>query len=145
MLSCRCCAEKMTKHLFSSKLLEKTISYFECDKCEYVQTEDPIWLEEAYTTSINTSDTGIMSRNLSNSSLVLSTLSLMGERKSCVVDYAGGYGLLVRLLRDFGVDALWADAYSENLVAKGFEYQKGRQAALVTAFEAYEHFEQPAE
>jgi hypothetical protein len=75
-------------------------------------------LEEAYASTINNSDTGIMSRNLSNISLVLATLILIKNRNSLVVDCAGGYGFLVRLLRDIGVNALWSDPYCENLVAK---------------------------
>lgn len=69
----------------------------------------------------------------------------MGQRQSQVVDYAGGHGFLVRLLRDIGIDAFWADPYSENLVARGFEYQGGGQPSLVTAFEAFEHFFLPVE
>ncbi len=51
---------------------------------------------------------------------------------------------MVRLLRDYGVDAYWSDRYCENLVARGFEYE-GEPADLVTAFEAFEHFVEPAE
>jgi hypothetical protein len=60
------------------------------------------------------------------------------------VDCAGGYGILVRLLRDRGIEALWADSYCENLLAIGFEH-KGGKADLVTAFEAFEHFVNPKE
>lgn len=119
--------------------------YFECPRCGYVQTEDPLWLNDAYASAINPSDTGIMVRNLANISLVLSTLTLMRERTGRVVDYAGGHGFLVRLLRDIGVDALWSDPHCENLVARGFEYSDGGQATLVTAFEAFEHFVNPVE
>jgi hypothetical protein len=100
-------------------------------------------LEEAYASPINISDTGVMSRNLSNVSLVLATLFLMGCRKSKVVDFAGGHGFLVRLLRDIGLDAQWADPYSDNLVARGFEYNGTGRVSLVTAFEAFEHFVNP--
>jgi hypothetical protein len=68
---------------------------------------------------------------------------MTGLRKSQVVDYAGGNGFLVRLLRDVGVDALWSDPYCENLVARGFEYANDKQANLVTVFESFEHFVRP--
>ena len=145
MSKCRCCSEPITNLLFSAKLLEKNISYFDCDNCGYVQTEEPTWLEEAYAHTINNSDTGIMSRNLSNVSLVLATLTLIKNRNSLVVDYAGGHGFLVRLLRDIGVNALWSDLYSENLVARGFEYLNKKQASLLTAFESFEHFLNPCD
>jgi hypothetical protein len=52
-------------------------------------------------------------------------------------------GILVRLFRNYGI-ALWSDQYCENLVARGFEYTDGT-ADIVTAFEALEHFVNPAE
>ena len=86
-----------------------------------------------------------MYRNLSNVNLVLATLALI-QTVLKIVDYAGGYGFLVRLLRDSGVDALWADPHSQNLVARGFEYEEQKESAvLVTAFEAFEHFVNPIE
>ena len=145
MKNCRCCAQRDLTNLFTAELIGRNVSYYECKNCRYVQTEEPTWLKDAYASAINASDTGIMVRNLSNVSIVLATLTLMGSRKKQIVDYAGGYGFLVRLLRDIGVDALWADPYSDNLVARGFEFQGFGQPALVSAFEAFEHFVNPIE
>lgn len=145
-MNCRICRNSLPPPFANTHLLERDVSYFDCAFCGYVQTEEPTWLNEAYASVMNTSDTGIMARNFSNVSLVLATLAVMGHRKSQVVDYAGGYGFLVRLLRDVGIDALWADPYSENLVAREFEYQaEARTAAIVTAFEAFEHFVSPTD
>ncbi len=116
----------------------------QCQKCRYVQTEQPYWLDRAYANSVNDSDTGILARNLTNVHIVLSTLFAMGNLRLRVVDFAGGYGILTRLLRDYGVDVLWSDRYTDNLVARGFEYN-GESASLVTAFEAFEHFVNPGE
>ena len=128
-MNCRLCNLLISNPFSEAELLGHNIKYFECDKCEYVQTEEPFWLADAYASSINLSDTGIMYRNLSNVNLVLATLALIQNRTGKVVDYAGGYGLLVRLLRDRGIDALWADPYSQNLVARGFEYEKQKEQA----------------
>ena len=145
-MNCRLCNSLISNQFSEAELLGHKIKYFECAQCEYVQTEEPFWLDEAYASSINKSDTGIMARNLSNVRLVLATLTLMRKRTEKVVDYAGGHGFLVRLLRDKGIDALWSDPYSENLVARGFEYQKENEPALlVTAFEAFEHFIRPVD
>lgn len=141
--TCRACAGE-AKYLWNGKLLDLTVSYFECKVCGYVQTESPYWLERAYSEAINVSDTGIMMRNLANARIVMATLLSLRCLDGRVVDYAGGYGILVRLLRDYGIDALWCDPYCQNLVARGFEYESGK-AALVTAFEAFEHFVQPDE
>lgn len=141
---CRVCANESLSPIFSGPLLSETINYFECDHCGYVQTEYPFWQSQAYNSIINTSDTGILSRNLTNLAIVQATMSLLGDRRGTVVDCAGGYGILVRLLRDAGVDAYWADPYCENLLARGFEYNN-QNATLVTAFEAIEHFINPVE
>ena len=139
----RLCGNINLELFTSANLLKSKVNYFDCPICGYVQTETPSWLDEAYASPINSSDTGIMVRNLANTSLVVATLTCMGNRSGLVVDYAGGYGILVRLLRDAGIDAYWADPYSENLVVRGFEYQGLEGTKLVTAFEAFEHFVNP--
>jgi hypothetical protein len=140
---CRCCGAEV-RQLFSGSLIGHNVGYFECLACGYVQTETPHWLNQAYAEAINDSDTGIMSRNQVNAKIVLATMLMLGKLDGTLVDYAGGYGILVRLLRDFGVNALWSDRYCQNLLAKGFEYTT-EKADLVTAFEAFEHFVNPVE
>lgn len=140
---CRVCANDSTL-LMSGDLINENVTYFECSACGYVQTQDPTWLDRAYSSAINLSDTGIMMRNQVNANIVLATLFVLNALNLRVVDCAGGYGILVRLLRDRGVDALWSDRYCENLLAKGFEHKK-EKASLVTSFESFEHFVNPAE
>jgi len=140
---CRCC-NSATNPVFSGLLLNLAVSYFDCPTCNYVQTEAPHWLDKAYAEAINDSDTGIMARNQTNARIVLATLMLLGKLDRTVVDCAGGYGILVRLLRDYGINALWSDRYCQNLLARGFEH-RAEPADLVTAFEAFEHFVNPAE
>ena len=140
--TCRVCGNLVEALPFSAMTRGTLINYFECKNCSYVQTQYPTWLEEAYAEPINPSDTGIMVRNIHNVELVISTLALLGVRRGQVVDCAGGYGLLVRMLRDKGINAFWSDQYASNLLCRGFEYQGGH-ADLVTAFEAFEHFVNP--
>ncbi len=140
---CRCCYSA-TSSIFSGSLIGHCVGYFECQTCGYVQTETPHWLDQAYANAINDSDTGIMVRNQTNARIVLATMLLLEKLNGTLVDCAGGYGVLVRLLRDLGINALWSDRYCQNLLAKGFEYVEGK-ADLVTAFEAFEHFVNPAD
>lgn len=140
---CRACSGE-SSFVMGGVLISHAIKYYECSRCGYVQTEDPFWLEEAYSSAINDSDTGIIARNKANTYLVLGTLFALGCLRGQVADFAGGYGLLVRMLRDAGVNALWSDRYCDNLFAKGFEYVGG-PVDLVTSFEAFEHFVNPAE
>lgn len=139
--TCRVCASA-APHVFTQPLLDRPVDYFECARCGYLQTQTPDWLEAAYASAINDVDTGIMLRNQSNVGRVLVTLAACGRLRGRVVDHAGGYGILVRLLRDAGVDARWRDKYCENLVARGFEADDGPYD-LLTAFEVFEHLTDP--
>jgi hypothetical protein len=83
-------------------LLGFRVKYFECPNCNYVQTEKPYWLDIAYSSAINISDVGIMKRNNFNVNVVIVTLLILKKLKAKVLDFAAGYGILVRLLRDKG-------------------------------------------
>lgn len=139
---CRVCGEKNLKILFQGRLLERNVNYYECQVCDYVQTQTPDWLEEAYNSPINLTDTGIVLRNQSSIYRVISTLKLLKKVQGKVLDFAGGYGLLVRMLRDLGIDAYWMDPYCKNLLSKGFEHTN-QKIDLVTAFEVLEHLVYP--
>jgi len=139
---CRACSGSLGRPLFQAAIFEKNVNYYECSICGYVQTESPDWLDKAYSAAINSCDTGIMARNQANLNVVVATLSVLGRLNDAIVDCAGGYGILVRLLRDRGVNAHWSDPYCSNLLALGFEHTS-EQAGLVTAFEAFEHFFEP--
>lgn len=142
-MPCRSCGCE-SNYLQGGELIGIVISYFECPTCGYVQTETPYWLDQAYAETISNCDTGIMARNQNNARIALATLQMMGRLDDTLVDYAGGYGIFVRLLRDYGINALWSDLHCKNLLARGFEYTN-ESAGLVTAFEAFEHFVNPAE
>jgi hypothetical protein len=124
-----------------------SISYFDCPNCGYVQTESPFWLDQAYENPINNTDTGLLTRNYQNSLLIYFSLILIFGRKFKKikhVDYAGGYGLLVGLLREFKINSYWHDKYCKNLFSHEFSWDKFDQHAdIVSAFEVFEHFENP--
>ncbi len=141
-LACRVCGQP-SPHVFDGPLLQHSVGYYECERCSYVQTETPYWLEQAYVDVINRSDTGLLRRNARNTSIVVRMLMLIGRLKGRVIDCAGGYGVLVRMLRDRGIDAYWHDPHCQNLLARGFEAGADERADFVTAFEALEHFTAP--
>lgn len=142
-MKCNICNSN-TSFLFKSKVLHKyEISYFRCVKCQLIQTEKPYWLKEAYSSALIDSDTGVISRNLTLSKITALLLLFFVKRKSKVLDYGGGYGILTRMLRDIGVDCYWVDKYAENIFANGFEDKTNNKYNMVTAFELFEHFEDP--
>lgn len=138
---CRVCAGQ-SNYAFSNGVIGHQVSYFDCPSCGYLQTQEPFWLDQAYSRAINEVDTGIMFRNRLNTGRVVMTLLALRRLGGRVVDHAGGYGILVRLLRDAGVDALWRDKYCDNLLARGFEAREDG-CELMTAFEVFEHFVDP--
>ncbi len=145
-INCKICGNQ-TKFAFSAKVLNKyDVKYFKCDKCGYLFTEQPFWLDEAYKSPINISDTGIMARNIYFSKIVSSILYFCFNKRAKFLDYAGGYGIFTRLMRDIGFDFYWHDDYTTNLLARGFEMKKDENKyELLTAFEVFEHLSDPVE
>lgn len=117
------------------------VDYYLCDTCEYWCTPEPHWLTEAYSEAISAADTGIVLRNTMVARDLAAVLgSMFGDGP--FVDWAGGYGMLVRLMRDQGFDFYWHDPYADNLLARGFEWT-GSNSELVTAIEVLEHVTDP--
>jgi hypothetical protein len=143
---CPICSENGRFLMNDSILNEKyLIDYFTCNACQCIFTENPYWLEEAYSDAISIVDTGIMRRNLHLCNELMIILASYFKRDAKIVDFGAGYGILVRMLRDRGVDAYWNDKYSKNLLSMGFEYQGDFQPDAIVAFEVMEHLVNPLE
>ncbi len=125
-MKCRLCKSN-TEELFEATILGKyNIKYYSCPDCNLLQTENPYWLEEAYNNSINDTDVGLLDRNIQFAEKIKVLIYYLFERNGKFLDYAGGYGIFTRLMRDIGFDFYWHDPYTENLFAKGFEYNRSR-------------------
>ncbi|MCL1470522.1 glycosyltransferase [Argonema antarcticum] len=144
-MQCKICESEST-YLANAKILNKyDIDYFQCENCGFVQTEEPYWLSEAYSDVIASSDVGLVFRNIMFSKITSNIILTIFNHYNKFVDYGGGYGLFVRLMRDSGFDFHWHDKYCNNIFCKGFEAQdvETRPYELVTAFEVFEHFVNP--
>ncbi len=142
-MKCKLCNGDVHK-VFSGKILSKfDTDYYFCPNCEFLQIQNPTWLDIAYSTAIAAQDTGVMKRNLNNSVLVAAIILSFFDINAKFLDYGGGYGVLTRLMRDIGFDFVWHDKYAKNLFSIGFEYQKSHKIELVTAFEVLEHLSFP--
>jgi len=146
--SCRVCGSKNFNKKFAAEILKKyKVDYFLCNNCSFLQTETPYWLEEAYKNPISVADTGIMSRNIGLSQITVTIIYFLFNKQGKFLDFAGGYGILTRLMRDIGFHFYHYDKYAQNLFAKGFELNKDKNSKfdLVTTFETFEHFVEPIE
>ena len=141
--SCIVCDSKIT-YLFNADILKKySVKYFFCSNCGHIQTEKPYWLDEAYNNPINDSDTGILQRNLNYSNRLAPLLWKEFGKRGKYLDWAGGYGVFVRLMRDIGFDFSWSDSYTANIFAKNFEPSENDKFDLITCFEVFEHLYSP--
>lgn len=143
---CPICANLGERCLTGRVLGKYDAVYYICNGCGYLWIDRPCWLDEAYSSAIASTDTGLVSRNVDIAAKLASILFWgLGERgEGKFLDSSGGYGLLVRLMRDYGYNFYWQDKYCKNLFAEGFEYaQSLGRCRVVTAFEVLEHLEDP--
>ena len=141
---CSVCNSRSEYFLTKTMLTKYKVNYFRCTKCHFIETEKPrYWLKKAYSSAIIDADTGIIKRNQMFSVMSTLVFLLLCKKKSKVLDYAGGYGILTRMLRDIGIDCYWKDKYAENIFAKHFVDSKKNEYGMVTAFEFFEHTDNP--
>ncbi len=144
--NCKICSSP-TKHIFNSKILDKyDVGYYKCANCGFIQTDKPYWLDEAYGNAITNLDLGLISRNLNYAELISNLIINNFDVKAKFLDYAGGYGMFTRLMRDKGFDYYHQDKFCANLYAQNFELDnlpKNSKFELVTALEVFEHFTDP--
>jgi hypothetical protein len=142
-MKCKVCSGESLP-LGKARILSKyDVGYFRCSSCGFVQTEAPYWLKESYTEAIASSDVGLIRRNLELARMLKVMLPLVTDPAGRFIDYGGGNGMLVRMMRDEGFDFRWHDAHSDNQFAEGFGAEPGSTYELLTAFEVLEHLEDP--
>lgn len=144
-MNCKIC-NSTTTTAFTVKVLRKyDAEYRQCMNCGFLFSREALWLEEAYKNAITLSDTGIVQRNMQLSNSVAAVISFYFNKQNKFLDFAGGYGLFTRMMRDLGFNFFWKDRYCENLFAKGFEHieSSNDKFEVITAFEVFEHLLDP--
>lgn len=145
-MMCNICASSTIFFAKASLLNKYSVTYFCCENCNFVQTETPYWLHDAYSDAITKADIGLVNRNLILTKITKAIITAFFKLNGHFLDYGSGYGLFVRLMRDRGYDFYWYDKYCDNLFAKTFDVknQAVNSYELLTAFEVFEHLEIPA-
>ena len=138
---------KPARYIFSAKILNKyDVKYFKCEETGFIQTEEAYWLEEAYSSAITKLDIGLLSRNEYLRDKAIPIIENFFDPKGVFLDYAGGYGVFTRMMRDKGYNFYHTDKYCTNLFAESFSLEDTNQKDnfdMVTLFEVLEHLSDP--
>ncbi len=146
-MKCKICSAPARLFGRATVLNRCLVQYFQCERCGFIQTETPYWLDEAYAEAITRSDLGLIRRNVTFARITPVVLLAFFNRRAQFLDYGGGYGIFVRLMRDNGFDFYRADKFCTNLFAAGFDVtdNPNTRYEMVTAFEVFEHLGEPLE
>lgn len=147
-LACRICSTDAPLFFRKTILQKYQVAYFKCPACGFLFTEPPYWLNEAYSSAISSLDIGLVARNLDFAKILSFWLGRTYPTTSArFLDYAGGYGLLTRLLRDQGFNFYRQDKYCENIFALNYDMTDLNESKprfdVVSALEVFEHFADP--
>lgn len=146
--ACPICSAVMLPDLTVRLLGSRDRQLLTCANCQASTYAAPDWLEEAYSEPIAMLDTGAVVRAVRASRDVSGLLASQGLTEARVVDWGAGHGLVTRLLRSRGINAVWHDPLSPNIHAKGFEFEPGSQApasTVVVMVEVLEHLDNPVQ
>src|SRR3954452_2675564 len=98
--ACKICMKPVEIHGWAKVRSKYDAKFVRCTGCGFISIENPSWLVEAYADPINPSDTGYLSRNLWCAERVRMIIELCLDPAKKYLDYAAGYGVFVRLMRD---------------------------------------------
>jgi len=140
---CRLCGAVLTPVFRKLLLNQHDVQYFQCSACQAMQTEYPYWLDEAYAPINERFDSGQVTRSILNAAFLNWLITVVELPSPRLLDYGCGSGLLVRLLRDSGLDAWGLDRHSNPRLSLGFQVVKPAGFDIINMCEVIEHFDQP--
>lgn len=146
-MNCKICQHK-TQFIFEKNILLKyPTKYYRCENCGFIQTDEVHWLKEAYQNAITSLDIGILNRNKFLLEHISKIIDICFPETEIFLDFAGGYGLFVRSMRDQGYNYFRQDYFCENIFATHFDIEDlpVKTFDIVTAFEVFEHLDNPLE
>lgn len=142
--ACPVCNARCVGFARATVLGRHEAEYARCTACGSVHVVEPHWLDEAYADAIARTDVGLAGRCVWASEVTALVLRLLDPSAGRLLDYGGGTGLFVRLMRDAGWPFRWFDPYAHNDFAPGHEASlDDGPFDLVTAFEVLEHLSDP--
>ncbi len=144
MTECRLCGHKAIYAFSKSLVSEFSVNYYECENCQSLQTEVPHWLDKVYSDCLDKYDVMSVSRTSESLAMVVALWKILLPNNAKLLDFGGGSGLLVRQLRDRGINTRLSDKYGTNIFAQGFEDSEKMEYDMVVCFEVFEHLSHPS-
>ena len=145
-IPCRLCGGRARALFAVTFLYRLDVQIYRCETCESLETEQPYWLDIAYAKELMGYgyDTATRCMNLTAWVSYLALVFLKRPWTTRVLDYGSGPGLLVRMLRDVGFEAVAYDPYTPGMLAAGFAGDITKRHDMLLAIETFEHFVEPA-
>ena len=100
-MECKICQSKTTYVKTLKIRKEHDAEYYLCGNCGFLFINNPTWLSEAYQKPIADTDTGYVLSNVYISRKTVILFRFLFDIKASFLDFAGGYGMLARLMRDY--------------------------------------------
>ncbi len=145
MQTCRACGDRTSAFGSQIVLGHHLAEYRRCVGCGSVMVVDPRWLSEAYENPINSTDVGLVQRCRSVSVRLSGFLRASRRPVGSCLDFGGGNGLFVRMMRDAGFHFRWHDPMATNEFAIGHVGELSGRYSLITLIEVLEHLSDPAD
>jgi Methyltransferase domain len=144
-IDCRICGEHAAAYADVIVRGRHSSRLFRCGDCGFVFLCPVYWLDEAYSAAETPLDVGSISRNLHAAEFLSKRLGEVTRRSDLFVDFGGGYGLLVRLMRDKGYHFHLHDPLATNLFASycAADRTAFERYRALTAIEVFEHLTDP--
>ena len=144
-ITCKICGASTRKFGEATVLGKHRAEYDQCARCGSIFARHPYWLSEAYGNAITASDLGTVSRTDQNSLKTKALIDFFYNSTTMFLDYGAGYGMFVRRMRDLGYNFYAHDLHCQNLFSGQFQLSglKDKNFDLITAFEVFEHLEDP--
>jgi len=144
-MNCKICSAP-TRNFGESTVMGKyKAEYVQCTTCGFMSAMNPNWLSEAYSSAITSTDLGTVSRTDQNSLKTKAVIDVFLNSAKTFLDYGAGYGMFVRRMRDLGYNFFAYDIHCKDMFANQFRLLdfENRKFDLITAFEVFEHLEDP--
>jgi hypothetical protein len=144
---CRACGGAVARAFEAEIMGDLQVTYTRCADCGSLMLLNPYWLDRAYSRVLMPDpDFGALRRSLFISRFVrrLRGTGIL-PRHYQSLDYGSGFGMLVRLQRDRGVEAWGYDRYAKPKFAEQYCSNKLPESKfdLVTCIEVIEHTVDP--